>query len=122
MTMESRQPEGTGSNSDLVRSAALSSADLWHEILERLNEVQEGQLKLARAIESLGMIVCEALSVNPQALLPGSEATSLARTAPRVPLAAGPQVEATDGRDPVASQKAIDSLLGSDVFVPAPAA
>jgi hypothetical protein len=118
MTMESRQPEGTGSNSDLVRSAAPSSADLWHEILERLNEVQEGQLKLARAIESLGMIVCEALSVNPAAL-GGGEATSLARPAPRVPLAAGPPVESTDGRDPAAARQAIDSLLASDVFVPA---
>src|ERR1700722_2621099 len=90
MTMESPQPEEAESNSDLVRSAALSSADLWHEILGRLNEVQEGQLKLARAIESLGMIVCDALAVNPQAALGGSPATSLTRPPQRVSLAAGP--------------------------------
>jgi len=124
MTMESRQPEGTGSNADLVRSAALSSADLWHEILERLNEVQEGQLRLARAIESLGKIVCDALSVNPQSALQGGEATSLARTPARVSLAAGPQTPAAghavnDGRDLVATQRTIDSLLGADVFTPA---
>src|ERR1039458_4417448 len=123
MTMDSRPPEATGSNSDLVRSAALSSADLWQEILERLNEVQEGQLKLARAIQSLGMIVCEALSVNPQAVLGGGEATSLPRSPQRVPLAAGPSaqpdVEPADGRDPAASQNTIDALLGTDVFVPA---
>ena len=77
MTMESRQPEAAGSGAGLVRSAAPSPADLWNEILQRLSEVQEGQLRLARAIESLGMIVCDALAVNPQAMLAGSETTSL---------------------------------------------
>jgi hypothetical protein len=117
--MESRQPEETGSNADLVRSAALSSADLWHEILERLNEVQEGQLRLARAIESLGLIVCDALSVNPHAALSGGEPTSMARTAPRVQLAAGPPTQPTFTSDPAATQRAIDSLLSSDVFTTA---
>ncbi|HVC71728.1 MAG TPA: hypothetical protein VNC61_15850 [Acidimicrobiales bacterium] len=126
MTMESRQPEGAGSNSDLVRSAALSSADLWHEVLERLNEVQEGQIRLARAIESLGMIVCDALSVNPQAALTGAEQTApLPRAQQRVPLAAGPppadikQQVAPSERELAATQRTIDSLLSSDVFVPA---
>ena len=126
-TMESRQPEGTGSNNDLARSAALSSADLWHEILERLNEVQEGQLRLARAIESLGMIVCDALAVDPQAALNGAaETTALPRTQQRVPLAAGPPSQsaveehlASSERDLAASQRTIDSLLSSDVFAPA---
>ena len=104
MTMESRQPEGTGPNADLVRSAALSSADLWHEILERLNEVQEGQLRLARAIESLGMIVCDALSVNPQSALSGAEQTSLARPSPRVQLAAGPPAQPNVTSDPAATR------------------
>jgi hypothetical protein len=113
MTMESRQPEETGSNADLVRSAALSSADLWHEILERLNEVQEGQLRLARAIESLGLIVCDALSVNPHAALSGGEPTSMARTAPRVQLAAGPPTQPTFTSDPAATQRAIDSPVTS---------
>src|SRR5580658_3470585 len=109
MTVESRQPEGTGANSDLVRSAALSSADLWHEILQRLNEVQEGQLRLARAIESLGMIVCDALSIDPQSVLTGAETTSLPRTPQRVSLAAGPApTDATDPRNAAATQRTID--------------
>ena len=97
MTMESRQPEGAGSNSDLVRSAALSSADLWHEILERLNEVQEGQLRLARAIESLGMIVCDALSVNPQCGVQRrrGDASAPAHRSNVCPLAAGPRPAGT---------------------------
>ncbi len=86
MTMESRQPEAAGSDSGLMRSAAPSPADLWNEILQRLNDVQEGQLRLARAIESLGMIVCDALAVNPQAMLAGSETTlTAAHTAARLP-------------------------------------
>lgn len=85
MTMESRQPEESDSKTGLVRSTAPSSADLWHEILGRLNEVQEGQLRLARAIESLGMIVCDALAVNPQAALAGRQPTAIPRSAERVP-------------------------------------
>ena len=50
------------SDVDLVRSMALSSAELWHEILERLTQVQESQAALARAIETLGLIVRNALS------------------------------------------------------------
>jgi hypothetical protein len=125
MTMESRQPEEVQSSSGLVPSSALSSADLWHEILGRLNEVQEGQLKLARAIESLGMIVCEALSVNPQAAIAGGEATALSRPPQRVSLAAGPSAPPTgeqvpvDAHDLAATQRTIDSLLGDDVFAPA---
>ena len=124
MTMESRQPEEGQSGSGLVPSSALSSADLWHEILGRLNEVQEGQIKLARAIESLGMIVCDALSVSPQAALGGGEATALARPPQRVSLAAGPSAPAgaeqipADAQDPAATQRTVDSLLGADVFAP----
>ncbi|HXQ44697.1 MAG TPA: hypothetical protein VN816_08665 [Acidimicrobiales bacterium] len=125
MTMESRQPEGAESNSNLVRPAALSSADLWHEIIERLNEVQEGQLRLARAIESLGVIVCDALSVNPQAALGGAEVATLPRSAQRVPLAAGPPAQppvadlGTNTDDAATTQRKLDSLLDADVFAPA---
>jgi hypothetical protein len=125
MTMESRQPEGAESNSDLVRSAAPSPADLWHEILERLNEVQEGQLKLARAIESLGVIVCDALTVSPQAALGGGETAALPRTVQRVPLAAGPSTPpkvdhlVKDADDPETTQRKVDALLDTDVFTPA---
>jgi hypothetical protein len=123
MTMESRQPEGAESGSGPVRSATPSPADLWHEILARLNEVQEGQLRLARAIESLGMIVSDSLSISSQAAL-GDGATTLSRrTGGRVSLAAGPQTQANpetsgaDAEDPAVTQRKIDSLLGTDVFV-----
>jgi hypothetical protein len=126
MTMESRQTEGPESNSGPVRSATPSPADLWQEILVRLNEVQEGQLRLARAIESLGMIVSESLSISPQAAL-GDGATVLSsRTAGRVSLAAGPQTQANpeksvaDPGDLAATQRKVDSLLGTDVFVLSP--
>lgn len=45
-----------------MRSMALSSAELWHDLLQRLTEVQESQAALARAIEDLGSIVRSALS------------------------------------------------------------
>jgi len=128
MTMESRQPDETGSSSGLIPPATPSSPELWREILERLNEVQAGQLRLARAIESLGMIVCDALAVDPQAALSDGETTSLPRAPQRVSLAAGPSMPpnveeqlAGSARDLAATQRTIDSLLSADVFAPAPA-
>lgn len=47
---------------DLVRSAALSSAELWHEILQRLSDVQESQSTLAQSIEELGSIMRDAIA------------------------------------------------------------
>jgi len=47
---------------DLVRSVAVSSAELWHEILLRLSEVQQSQIILARSIEELGTIVRDAVT------------------------------------------------------------
>ncbi|HEY5025751.1 MAG TPA: hypothetical protein VII76_12310 [Acidimicrobiales bacterium] len=66
MTMESGPHEAQPWSADLVRSD-LSSPDLWHEILERLREVQEGQAKLADAIEVLGLMVQDALDAETQA-------------------------------------------------------
>ncbi len=61
MTIENGPPEGRPSSADVVRSVAGSSPALWHEILERLREVQESQVKLADAIEVLGLMVQDAL-------------------------------------------------------------
>jgi len=54
---------------DLVRTMALSSAELWHEILERLREVQESQARLASAIETLGGMVRDALAPDARPVL-----------------------------------------------------
>jgi hypothetical protein len=55
MTMESGQHRSQpASAADLARTTTLSSTELWHEILERLREVQENQARLAAAIEGLG--------------------------------------------------------------------
>jgi len=48
----SDQP-GEGGDLHLVRSMALSSAELWHEVLRRLAEVQQSQLRLNQSIEQL---------------------------------------------------------------------
>ncbi len=70
MTMEPGQRSDTSrSDVDLVRSMALSSAELWHEILERLREVQESQVRLAGAIETLGTMVRDALAPEAQPVL-----------------------------------------------------
>ena len=36
---------------------ALSSAELWHDVLQRLAEVQEGQILIAQALADLGLVV-----------------------------------------------------------------
>src|SRR5580704_18300368 len=61
MTIEHGPPEGRPSSADVVRSMAGSSPAPWHEILERLREVQESQVKLADAIEVLGLMVQDAI-------------------------------------------------------------
>jgi len=61
MALESGRHEAEPWSADLVRSIAVSSPELRHEILERLREVQEGQAKLADAIEVVEMMVHDAL-------------------------------------------------------------
>jgi hypothetical protein len=41
----------------LVRSMAISSAELWHQVLQRLNDVHDGQRQLAETIDLLGRTV-----------------------------------------------------------------
>ncbi len=69
MTMDSGADEALPWAADLVRSMDLSSPRLWHEILERLREVQEGQAKLADAIEVLGFMVQDALESETHATI-----------------------------------------------------
>ncbi len=69
MTMENGPHEAQPSSADLVRSQPCRLPELWHEILERLREVQESQAKLADAIEVLGMMVQDALGADDPAVL-----------------------------------------------------
>ena len=63
------------SPSELVKSMAISSAELWHEILDRLTQVQQSQAALARSIDDLGSIIKSALPSL-------AEATSATQTLP----------------------------------------
>ena len=63
------QPGPAGETTDLIRSMALSSAELWHDVLQRLAELQESQVVLAHAIAELGTMVRDSL--------PGSRAAEL---------------------------------------------
>ncbi len=49
------------SPSELVKSMAISSAELWHEVLDRLTQVQQSQIALAHSIDDLGSIIKSAL-------------------------------------------------------------
>ncbi|HUO49345.1 MAG TPA: hypothetical protein VMU09_10955, partial [Acidimicrobiales bacterium] len=71
MTVEGHRPGEDHVDADLVRSMALSSAELWHEILERLTQVQESQAALAKAISDLGVIMQNALGGETSPALAG---------------------------------------------------
>ena len=73
------EPMDTSQNAtDVIRSMALSSAELWHDVLARLAEVQEGQLLIAKAIADLGAVVGELQSARAAGELPAAgSATSL---------------------------------------------
>ncbi len=70
---------------------ALSSAELWHDVLVRLSEVQEGQVVIAHAIADLGSVVAD---LSTQVGLPvgtGGQA-ALGAAGPQQPaLEAGPK-------------------------------
>lgn len=67
---------------DLIRSAALSSAELWQEILQRLSDVQESQIILAQSIEELGSIMRDAVTHLTPSLAPAtSTADALGQSA-----------------------------------------
>jgi len=53
---------------DLIRSVALSSAELWNDVLQRLGELQDSQVLLAQAVSELGSLVHSSLGNRPPAL------------------------------------------------------
>ncbi|MHB8680571.1 MAG: hypothetical protein ACYDA2_00540 [Acidimicrobiales bacterium] len=63
---------------DLIRSMAISSAELWNDVLQRLAELQESQLVLAQAVADLGAVVRESLpAAGHDALAAGSSILAL---------------------------------------------
>ncbi|MGA2519739.1 MAG: hypothetical protein ABSG81_02845 [Acidimicrobiales bacterium] len=100
MTLEpGRAGERGPADTDLIRSMALSSAELWHEILERLREVQESQVRLAGAIETLGTMVRDALSPESQPVI-GAHSRGASLERPASAIAAG--APAVDPEPPTA--------------------
>ncbi len=98
------QADGEDSSpTDLIRSMALSSAELWHDVLKRLSEVQEGQRVLARAVAELGALV---------------QTTLLEPGAARV-LAAAPTAELASGATPVTDSNETAAETGSNETVAA---
>ncbi|MHB8264165.1 MAG: hypothetical protein ACYDGY_10570 [Acidimicrobiales bacterium] len=78
--------EGQATSTELVKSMALSSAELWREVLDRLTQVQQSQSALARSIDDLGTIIKAALP----SLSEGASGTVQAMQAPHtVPDVAG---------------------------------
>jgi hypothetical protein len=69
--------DGPQNATEIIRSMALSSAELWHDVLQRLSEMQEGQLLIAQAIADLGAVVQE-LSTSVAPLLGPSPQLALA--------------------------------------------
>ena len=119
---------------ELVRSVALSSAELWHEILQRLTEVQQSQIILARSIEELGTIVRDAVTIQAPGLASPRSATMTvplpsapvpehsAEVAAAGELAAGatsaqpagPELTDTPASDPAASEPTWTDTPASD--------
>ena len=84
LVQEQREHQGVetagepSSPTDLIRSMALSSAELWHDVLQRLNEVQQGQRVLARAVAELGAMVQVSLAQSGAApVLPAAATAEL---------------------------------------------
>ncbi|MDE3086200.1 MAG: hypothetical protein KGJ77_05475 [Acidobacteriota bacterium] len=84
-----------GDTTDMIRSMALSSAELWHDVLQRLAELQESQVILARAIADLGAMVQESLA-SPRAAAIATGALG------ELPVGSAPGVEAPPATDVVA--------------------
>jgi len=57
---------GQMSSAELVESMASSSADLWHEIFQRLEAAQEGQARVAQAVDDLDAAAATVLAGEPE--------------------------------------------------------
>ena len=65
MTIEGGQTEAV-SSAELIDSMVSSSADLWNEVLERLDAVQEGHTRLSHAVDHLGEVVSNVFAAEPE--------------------------------------------------------
>jgi hypothetical protein len=65
MTIEGGQTEPV-SSAELIDSMASSSADLWNEVLERLDAVQEGHTRLSQAVDHLDEVVSNVFAAEPE--------------------------------------------------------
>lgn len=92
--------EGPQSPTEMIRSMALSSAELWHDTLQRLAEMQEGQILIAQALADLGAVVGELATRLDLLPLAGSHAALDAGAPEPAALEAGtdalPELEAAD--------------------------
>lgn len=115
-------PQSEHSATDLIRSMALSSAELWHDVLQRLAEVQESQVILARAVAEIGATV-KSLSAALPALNGGpTPALAVAPAQPAMHSGPAPAAEAsspdgtplgvTDDEIPLAGFDGQDDLVG----------
>jgi hypothetical protein len=89
------KPGPAGDATDVIRSMALSSAELWHDVLQRLAELQESQVILAQAIADLGAMVQESLTTPRAGELAGATDALPAGPAPDVATAPEPSLDLT---------------------------
>jgi hypothetical protein len=85
--------EGASAPTDLIRSMAVSSAELWNDVLQRLAELQHTQAQLAKAVAELGGMVRDALPAGaavPEGLRSVLDASPVGAT---LALPAGPVAE-----------------------------
>jgi hypothetical protein len=105
----------------LVRTMAVSSAELWQELLDRLDRVQRSQTELARAIDELGRLVRQAMgtaSTSQEAITapPPAELTAPAsaqRSAGEPSRPAPPLHPTTADVRPGTGAAVVDTLLGA---------
>ncbi|HLX87556.1 MAG TPA: hypothetical protein VKR22_03705, partial [Acidimicrobiales bacterium] len=114
-----RQVVGPGveqpTTTDMIKSMAISSAELWHDVLQRLSEVQEGQILIAQAIADLGSVV-DSLAAG--TLVPGGPALAPVAPMAELPEATAPQalepegvVLGAVGAVPVEVEEAVDAPM-----------
>ena len=119
MSSDNRYQAEPPSSGELVRSMALSSAELWHEILERLREVQESQARLAVAIEGLSVMFRDAIAPDDQPIVGAhSKGASLARGEPptfRTPPAIGSEASSAPDRSLASGSPDAVASIGTDV-------
>lgn len=93
--VERTSPERHGPDSalatDLIKSMAVSSAELWHDVLQRLTELQTSQVLLAQAIAEMSAVMHESLRAGslPQ-VAPADSTPALAAASSVPPVSSSP--------------------------------